>query len=409
MNIAAPPPIVMGKKFADALFTDARHKAFYGGRGSAKSWSVATYLTSTAARKKKRIVCARQFQNSIRDSSKELLEKRIRALGLSRQYATTERSIIHLGTGSSFLFVGLERNVESLRSLEGADIVWVDEARTIKAKSMEILLPTIRQPGSELIWCWNPEKPTDPVDAYFRDGDPPPRSIVVRVDHTDNPFFEQTEMPHELETLKRGNFNRYKHVWLGEYDLSFETKVFSNVEIGHCFVPDNCPPLYGMDFGFGSDPSFVVKLYVIEERKEIYIAAEASGRVPMVQLPAMVRSVVGDTGHLIKADSSQPGTIEFLGNQGINIYPAKKGPGSVKSGILWLQGYKIYINPDCEAMREEAHMYSWMTDKLTGKALSVPIDSNNHGWDSVRYATESAQTETGSRDEDGGVLQLKRW
>jgi phage terminase large subunit len=308
------------------------------------------------------------------------------------------------------MFVGLERNIESIRSLEGADVVWIEEARTIKAKSMEILLPTVRATGSEMIWTWNPVDATDPVDAYFRNGKPPPRSIVTKVSWRDNPFFEQTEMPQELEVLKRGNHNRYMHVWEGEYDISYETKVFTNVRIGRPDIPSNTPPYYGLDFGFGSDPSFAVKLFVLQEQKQIYIAQEASGRVTMDQLPMLVRSVTRDDGDLIKADSSQPGTIEFLQSRGINVQPAKKGPGSVKSGILFLQGYEIIIDPSCKEMQNEAHLYSWMTDRLTNKALSTPVDAYNHGWDATRYATEDVAQETAlDNDADGGVLKLKLW
>jgi len=401
----------LGQKFIDTLFAEnIRHKALHGGRGSAKSWSVATYLPIRAGQARKRIVCARQFQNSIRDSSKELIEKRIRALGMANQFSITDRYIKHLGTESEFIFIGLERNVESIRSLEGADIVWIEEAKTTSARSMEILLPTVRAAGSELIWTWNPDKPTDPVDKYFRHGKPPPRTIVTEVSYRDNPFFNNTEMPGEMQTLKDGNFARYEHVWEGKYDVSYETKVFTNVRIGRPAVPPNTAPYYGMDFGFGNDPSFVVKLFVFKESKQIYIAAEAHGRVTMDQLPAMVRSVTREDGNLVKCDSSQPGTIEFLQSRGINAQPAKKGPGSVKSGILFLQGYQIVIDPNCEGMREEADLYSWMTDKLTNQALSTPVDAHNHGWDATRYAVEDVAQETALDDDDsGGVLKLKLW
>lgn len=400
----------MGQKFLDTLFAEYRHKAIHGGRGSAKSWSVATYLPIKAGRQKKRIVCARQFQNSIRDSSKELIEKRITALGMATQFDVTDRYITHRGTKSQFLFVGLERNVESIRSLEGADIVWIEEARNTSKKSMEILLPTVRAAGSELIWTWNPVNATDPVDEYFRSGKLPPRTIVTKVSFRDNPFFNQTEMPNEMEVLRRGNHARYMHVWEGEYDISYETKVFSNVRVGRPELPANTPPLYGMDFGFGNDPTFVVKLYVMHLQKKIYIAEEAHGRYTMDQLPMVVRSVTRDDGDLVKCDSSQPGTIEFLQSRGINAVAARKGPGSVKSGILFLQGYEIIIDPSCTGMQEEAHLYSWMTEKLTGKALSTPVDAHNHGWDATRYATEDAAVEAAmDEDEDGGVLSLKLW
>jgi len=402
---------LMGQKFIDTLFAPARHKALYGGRGSAKSWSVATYLAVLASRERKLIVCARQFQNSIRDSSKELVEKRIRMLGLEPQFDVQEQVIVHKGTKARFLFVGLERNIDSIRSLEGADVVWIDEARTIKAKSMEILLPTIRNQNSELIWTWNPERPEDPVDKYFREGEKPPNSIITFVDHTDNPFFNLTAMPGEMELMKRGNPTRYRHVWLGDYDLSHDTKIFTNVRIGRVEIPDNVPPRFGLDFGFGKDPSFAVKVYLDLAARRLYIAREASGRVTMDQLPALVRDVIDHSDDLIIADTSQPGTIEFLEARGFNIMPARKGSGSVKAGINFLQGFEIVIDPDCEEMREESRLYSWMTDRLTGKPLNVPLDAHNHGWDATRYATESAQHELqlDAYGDDGGVLKLKFW
>ena len=357
----------MGQLFSDTLFASARHKALFGGRGSGKSWAVATYLVIIAARERRRIICARQFQNSIRDSSKELIERRIRDLGMSNQFTVTDRYIFHNTTKSQFIFIGLERNVESIRSLEGADSVWIEEARTISAKSMEVLLPTVRKKSSELIWTWNPEQPEDPVDAYFRAGTPPERSIVTRVDYNDNPFFTETEMPQEMEILRRGNLPRFKHVWEGEYDVRYESKVFPTAKTGRIDVPPNTPARYGMDLGFGSDPSFVVKLYIVEAQRSIYICDEASGRVSMERLPALVRGVVNADDDPVRCDSSQPGTIEYLQSRGLNIMPAKKGPGSVKSGINYLQGYQIYIDPGCAAMKEEARLYSWMTDRLTGK------------------------------------------
>lgn len=401
----------MGDKFAQTLWTNARHKALFGGRGSGKSWAVATYLVIAAAEKKARIFCARQFQNSIKDSSKELIEKRIADLRMTDQFLVTDRYIQHRDTKSEFMFIGLERNIESIRSLEGADKVWIEEARTVSAKSLEVLLPTIRKDASELIWTWNPEQPEDPVDAYFRSGPPPPRSIVTRVDFTDNPFFENTEMPAEMETLKAGNRRRYEHVWLGEYDVNFESKIFPNAKTGRPELPAHAVARYGMDFGFGQDPSFVVKVYVLEATRQIYIAAEACGRVHADRMPFLVRSVTSSDDVMIRCDSSNPMAIDHLQSRGINAVKARKGPGSVKAGINFLQGYEILIDPACEHMREEARLYSWMTEKLTNKILNVPVDAHNHGWDAVRYAVEDDMVEAPveAGDDDGGVLRLKLW
>jgi phage terminase large subunit len=208
----------MGPLCYNTLFAKARHKALYGGRGGGKSFATATYVLLEALKTRKRVVCARQFQNSIRDSSKELLERRLYTLGMNDQFTVTDRTITNT-LNSDFVFVGLERNVESIRSLEGADIVWIEEARTISARSMETLLPTVRAAGSEMIWLWNPQLPEDPVDRYFRGAKPPPNSLVTKIDWRDNPHFHDTEMPAEMEILRQNNLDRYRHVWLGDYDL----------------------------------------------------------------------------------------------------------------------------------------------------------------------------------------------
>ncbi len=388
------------------LFQPYRHKALFGGRGTAKSHTIGTVLPILSARAPLRIVCARQFQNSIRDSVKELLEGKIRSMGLIDQFAIYEREIVHREHESRFTFIGLDRNPESAKSLEGADICWVEEARTINQRSMEILIPTIRKPGSELWWSWNPEHEKDPVDKYFRGEDPPPDSFIQRVDIEDNPYFYHTAMPAEMEHMKRGNYKRYLHVWRGDYDEDFEGKVFSNVEIGRIEVPSHIAPRYGMDFGFGSDPNAVVKVYVNLVTREIYIAREAGGRIPLRELPTTLDSILDHKTDLVKADSSQPGSIDHLNSQSYNLEGAKKGPGSVKTGITWLQGFRIIIDPDCEEMREEARLYSWQKDRLTGKRLSVPIDAHNHYWDAVRYATEDLQVQPDEEPADGGVMKL---
>jgi phage terminase large subunit len=422
----APQQIHLGAKFLE-LFRPYRNKALHGGRGSSKSHTIATILvllsrmrkaqrvaaggacTHTFQRDGLLIVCARQFQNSMRDSVKELIEQKISAHGFVSEYTITEREIIHKITGSRFIFIGLDRNPDSAKSLEGADICWVEEARTINARSFEILVPTIRKPGSEIWWSWNPEYREDPVDAYFRGEIQPPRSFVCYVGIEDNPYFYHTALAEEMWFMKQHNFTRYRHIWLGDYDESFDTKVFTNVTIGRVDVPQYCRPRYGLDFGFGADPSFITKNYIIEETRTIYIAREWSGCVPLKkQLPAGILTVLEDESDFIRADSGQPVAIDYLESEGFNIAGAVKGPGSIKAGITWLQGYNIVIDPDCEEMRNEARLYSWQVDKITKRVLNTPVDKHNHGWDSVRYACEDAiRGGVDDRDLDDGVVKVK--
>jgi phage terminase large subunit len=206
------PPIKIPKAFR-GLFKPARYKAFYGGRGSAKSHSIAAALLLTAGKIPIRVACYREIQKSIRDSSKRLLDDKIAALGYSYFFESTQNEI-RGKNGSLFIFGGLRSNPEAVKSTEGLDIAWVEEAATVSQTSLDILVPTLRKPGSELWFSWNPRFATDPVDAMFRGGEPPPNSIIKRVNFDRNPFFPQV-LRDEMEWDKRRDPDKYKHIWLG--------------------------------------------------------------------------------------------------------------------------------------------------------------------------------------------------
>ena len=145
---------------------------------------------------------------------------------------------------------------------------------------MDVLMPTIRKAGSEIVSSWNPQDPTDPWDALYRNQKSrPANSIVQRVGIEDNPFFFQTRMPSEMYRLKRQNVRAYEHIWLGEYDLDPTSRIFTNTKIGVIEPNDleKYAPNYGMDFGFASDPTIITKTYVIEKFKTVYVQKEAFG------------------------------------------------------------------------------------------------------------------------------------
>jgi phage terminase large subunit len=382
--------VQLGEAFLP-LFQPFSYKALYGGRGTAKSYSIATALVIIAHSKKTRIVCGRQFQNSIKDSAKSTIENRITFLGLEREFHITQYEIIHKRTGSRFTFIGLDRNKDSIKSLDDVDILWIEEARNVSNQSLEIIVPTIRKPGAEIWASWNPVLPEDPVDYFFRGPVPPKRSYIKQVTVADNPWFYQTRMPDDMERMKQLNFNRYKHIWLGDYDLMDDSRVFTNWEVGRVQISDFDRPLFGLDFGFATDPCALIKLYVLERTKTIYIAQEMFGHFKLTELPTMVDTVTESRKYPIVADHSRPEDIGYLRGKGFNVVACKKGNGSVKTGITWLQGYKIVIAPECAWMQNEARLYSWQTEKLTGKVLPVLCDSDNHGWDAIRYATEEAR------------------
>ena len=179
--------------FTDRVAPDGhpvRHRVFLGGRGGGKSWTIAGQLLLRAREKPIRILCTREFQNSIRDSSKRLLEDTIDRMGFGLLgdgfFTVTEREI-RGRNGSVILFVGLNGKDTAIKSFEGIDIVWVEEAASVHQSSIDALIPTVRRPGSELWWSYNPRYPTDPVDKLFRGDNPPPGMIKTVIHWNDCP------------------------------------------------------------------------------------------------------------------------------------------------------------------------------------------------------------------------------
>lgn len=203
------------------LFEPHRYKAFYGGRGSAKSHSFATALVIMAAQRPLRIVCAREIQNSLRDSVKQLVEDKIEAMGLASRFDCQDKVTKGLN-GSQFVYVGMWRNPDALKSLEGADIFWGEEASAFSDRSLKIIRPTMRKPGSELWWSWNPEFEHDPVDKFFRGGNPPPDSLVGEVSWKDNPYFSLTPLVDDKEFDYANDPAGAEHVWGGGYVTALE-------------------------------------------------------------------------------------------------------------------------------------------------------------------------------------------
>lgn len=207
------------------LFRPARYKIAYGGRGGGKSWGIATYLLMEASRATLRVLCCRELQSSIRESVHKLLCDMIEAHGLADRFEVLEKSIRNPATGSEFLFEGLRHNVGRIRSLEGIDKVWVEEADNVVRSSWEILIPTIRKDGSEIIISFNPNLETDETYQRFI-VHPPPDAVVMKVNYHDNPWFPQV-LREEMETLKARDPDAYQHVYLGECRYTLDGAIYA--------------------------------------------------------------------------------------------------------------------------------------------------------------------------------------
>jgi phage terminase large subunit len=208
----------------NCLFKKARYKILYGGRGGAKSWGVARCLLLLGTRKPIRILCAREFQTSIRDSVHKLLSDQIIGLNLTEFYEITDRTI-RGRNGTEFNFVGLKNNVANVKSYEGVDICWVEEGQSVSARSWDTLIPTVRKEESEIWITFNPELATDETYVRFVQN-PPNNAIVQKINWSDNPWFPETLML-EKDALKVRDLEAYNTVWEGICRVTVDGAIFA--------------------------------------------------------------------------------------------------------------------------------------------------------------------------------------
>ena len=376
------------------LFDDYRYKVYYGGRGGSKSWAFAMILLTLAAKNTMRVLCCREIQRSIEDSVYRLLTDLITNYGLDDFYQVKQNTITGLN-GSAFFFTGLYRNQKKIKSYEGVDVCWVEEAEAVSQESWDYLIPTVRKEGSEIWVSFNPDKPDDPAAAMFveskRDN-----ALVRKVTYADNPFFPET-LREEMEYCKRTDYEKYLWIWEGEYRRLSDSLIFSGKFKSEGFdTPKDATFYYGADWGFSNDPTTLVRCFIQDNC--LYIDNDIWGiGVDIDKTPELFDHVPGCRKWRIIADSARPETISYMRRSGFNIVGAKKGKGSVEDGIQFLRGFKeIIIHPRCKHTLDEFKTYSWKIDKLTGEALPVPEDKNNHCIDALRYAIENVMRANGS-------------
>lgn len=229
------------------LLQTSRYKALHGGRGSGKSHffgelAVERCLLNPSTR----LVCVREVQKSLKESVKLLIEDKIKKFDLESQFNVKQDSIDTPG-GGIIVFQGMaDHTADSIKSLEGFDVAYVEEAHTLTAKSLELLRPTIRgregvATTSELWFSWNPRHSSDPVDLFFRGAEPPPDSIIIKANYNNNPWFPE-ELEQERAFDEINNPARYAHVWEGEYEPQAVGAIW-NREVIHRNRRDVAPQL----------------------------------------------------------------------------------------------------------------------------------------------------------------------
>lgn len=365
-----------------------RYKVLYGGRGAGRSWSIARTLLLLGLERPLSILCTREIQASIKASVHTLLKEQIEELQLPYEVLDTQ---IRSANGTAFSFEGLHRNITKIKSYEGIDICWVEEAEHVTKNSWDTLIPTIRRPGSEIWVNFNPDQESDPTYRRFILV-PPPDTWICFVTSWDNPWLPD-ELWKEREYLYSVDPEAAAHVWGGE------CRAFSKLQIlaGKWRVEDFEPgedwdgPYHGNDFGFAAHPTTAVRVWRYQNRLYVEYESYEVGLGLHNTVDRWKRDVPGIENHVSRADSSRPETINFLRENGMPKMAPKGAPkwkGSVEDGIEHLRSYEcIVIHPRCKHAIEEARHYRWKTN-TAGDILPVPNPVHDHVIDAIRYALD---------------------
>ncbi|WP_368877346.1 PBSX family phage terminase large subunit [Providencia vermicola] len=390
-RIEIPPKLI------PAFEGNYRYRCSHGGRGSAKT---RTFALMTAIRgymaamngQSGVILCAREYMNSLEESSMEEVKQAIRSVPwLNDFYELGEKYIRTKCRSVSYVFAGLRHNLDSIKSKARILIAWVDEAESVSEIAWTKLAPTVREAGSEIWVTWNPERDGSATDKRFRKN-PPDNAVVVEMNYDDNPWFPSVLEDERLNDQARLDSATYAWIWEGAYLENSDKQVLANKYVVQSFPDDLWQQadrlLFGADFGFAKDPNTLLRQFILNDC--LYIEYEAYGvGVELDHMPEFYYKIPEARKWPIKADSARPETISYLKRQGFNISAAKKWQGSVEDGITHLRGFKqIIIHPRCKETAKEARLYSYKTDRITGEVLPVILDANNHCWDAVRYALD---------------------
>ena len=367
-----------------------RYLGAHGGRGSAKSHYFAGKWLRENVRDRMDFVCLREIQRSLEFSVKKLLEAKIQAHNAGAYFEVQDRRILTKHGGTT-IFEGLQNHTaDSIKSLEDFARGWVEEAHSLSQRSLDILRPTLRKPGSQLWFSWNPDLSTDPVDVLLRSDKPPTNTAVVKVSYRDNPWLPDV-LRAEIDYDMRRDPDKFAHVWMGEYRRNSEARVFRNWRVEEFEVEPAWILRQGADWGFSVDPSVLVQCAIVG--RTLYVAHEAYRVGCEIDfMPDLFRTVPEAERWPTTADSARPETISYMQRHGFpKMLAAIKGAKSLEEGVEFLESFDIIVHPRCIHTIDELTAYSFDTDPLTGLVLPKLKDKDNHVIDALRYACEGAR------------------
>lgn len=382
----------------EGLFKKSRYKVLFGGRGGAKSWGIARALLIKGAKDPIRILCAREFQTSIKDSVHKLLCDQIESLGLLSFYEITQTSI-RGRNGTEFSFVGLKNNVANIKSYEGVDICWVEEAQTTSRLSWNVLIPTIRKEGSEIWISFNPELETDETYQRFV-ANPPQDCITMKVNWYDNPWFPET-LRQEKDALKARDEEAYNQVWEGLCRQTVDGAIFAREmqqaeKDGRiCRVPyDATKPVHAVfDLGWSDSTAIWFLQFVGMETRLIRYIEDSQKTISYYLATMQTYGYVYDKIWL--PHDAENKTLAAAGRSIDDIVRAAGYKTEIMPRVPILDSINAArtIFPNCYFDREHTadglaclRHYRYEVDPETGQFSRNPLhDHYSHGADAFRY------------------------
>jgi len=386
-------------KLKDFLSCRKMYQILYGGRSSGKTHSIIQKIIErTHEKENQTILCTREYQTSIASSTYAELKQIINLKNLEHFFKIKHDRIEHIN-GSVIIFKGLARDISSIKSIPNITLCFVEEAENITQEHWETLDPTLRTTGCELIVAFNPKEKTSATYQKWIESPIPEKNIYrVEINYPDNPY-NSSLIFEKIAYMREHDYARYEHIYLGKVLDMSEDVIFKNkfkildmqVEFKYnkfFYRGSQIAPLYGMDFGFSQDPTAMIEIFFLDENT-IYINREY---YQTQLLPSFYKNAIklhfGEYALSSRwyADSARPDTIAQLNYDGLKIEGAQKFKNSIESGIEYLMGKNIVIDPKCTNMIYEAYNYRYKQDKNSGAILNEAVDKDNHLWDAIRYA-----------------------
>jgi phage terminase large subunit len=405
---------------AKALFVPMRYKVLHGGRGSGKSWSIARALLIAASSRTLRILCTREIQKSLSDSVQKLLADQIVPLGLSGLFTVTQNSIKGVN-GSEFVFAGLQdHTVESIKSFEGCDICWVEEAHSVSQNSWDILLPTIRKDGSEVWISFNPSLDSDAVYKMFV-AVKPDNAIVIEMNYRDNPFWNDVLEQERLRFQADRPIDDYQNIWEGKCRSAVSGAIYANeirdlIESNRlCNVPYDPMLKVHVIFDIGWNDSTAI-IFAQVQHSELRIIDYIEDRLKTLEYYSNEMKKKGYNyakvwmphdarSRSIISKSSAEEQMQAFG-WSIEITPNAPIEDGIRTARMIMPRLvidKTNANPLVDKLRR----YTRVINRATGEAGSPLHDENSHGADAFRYFAINAPQFKNGNTRPAQVHQLQ--